>query len=229
MGFLSSLMGTDVGKATQKAAGQNQSILTNFQNAGNQIINTGEQKSSGALNQAVGNYNPYLKTGAGASTTLGNALGINGAQGNAAAQGAFQAGPGYQFAMDQGNQAALRAASAGGSLTSGNTLTALTQFGQGLANQEYGGWLDRLSGAANQGLSAANGQGSALGGLANLYQGTAGDRLGLESGVAQGRMGINNDVAQALEQRSANKGGFLRGLVSGGLSLGTKALTGGLF
>lgn len=229
MGFLSSLLGTDVGKATNVALGQNSNILTGLQNAGNQIINTGEQKSEGAINRAVGNYDPYLKTGGGASTTLGNALGINGASGNAAATNAFQAGPGYQFAMDQGTQAALRGASAGGSLTSGNTLTALAQFGQGLANQEYGSWLDRLSGAAGQGLAAAGGQGGALGGLADLYQGTAGDRLGLESSVAQGKMGINSDAAQVAEQRAANKGGMLRGLVGGGLKLATGGLTGGLF
>lgn len=229
MGFLSSLSGSKIGNATNKALGQNNQILTNFQNAGNQIIGTGEQKSEGALNRAVGNYDPYLSTGGGASKLLGDALGVNGASGTQAAQGAFQAGPGYQFALDQGNQAALRAASAGGNLASGNTLTALTQFGQGLANQEYGSWLDRLSGAANQGLSAASGQGGALGGLADLYQGTAGDRLGLESGVAQGRMGINNDMAQVAEQKEANKGNLFRSLLSGGLSLGAKALSGGLF
>lgn len=228
MGFLSSLIGTDVGKATQKALGENSNILSNFQNAGNSIINTGEQKSAGALNQAVNNYNPYLATGAGATSTLGNALGINGADGNAAATSAFQAGPGFQFALDQGNQAALRQASAGGAINSGNTLAALTQFGTGLANQEYGSWLDRLSGASGQGLQAASGQGAALGGVADLYQSTAGDRLGLESGVAQGRMGINNDNAQAQEARTATKGNFFRGLVSGGLGLAGKALSGGL-
>ena len=229
MGFLSSLFGTDIGKATKQALAQNQGILSGLQNAGNAIINTGENQSAGAINRAVDNYNPYLSTGSGATNMLGNALGLNGADGNAAAQGAFQEGPGYQFALDQGTQAALRAASAGGSLTSGNTLTALAQYGQGLANQEYGSWLDRLSGASGQGLSAASGQGGALGGLADLYQGTASDRLGLESSVAQGKMGINNDMAAATEQQRANKGSLFRGLLGGGLKLATGGLTGGLF
>jgi hypothetical protein len=224
MGFLSTLAGTKVGNAAKGALNQNSSILTNFQNAGNQIINTGEQKSEGALGQAVDNYNPYLETGAGASTTLGNALGLNGAEGNAAATGAFQAGPGYEFTRGQGEQAALRAASAGGSLASGNTMTALADYTSGLANKEYGSWLDRLSGAASQGLSAASGQGGALSGLAGLYQGAAGDRLGLESGVAQGRMGINNDMASVKDQQEANKGSLFRGLLSSGLKI-----AGGLF
>jgi len=80
MGFLSSLLGTDVGKATQNALGQNNTILTNLQGAGNQIINTGEQKSAAALNRAVDNYNPYLQTGSAATSMYGNALGLNGAE-----------------------------------------------------------------------------------------------------------------------------------------------------
>lgn len=225
MGFLSALTGSSTGKATMKAADQNRAIITGLQNTGNAIINTGEQKSEGALNQAVGNYQPYLDTGAGATTMYGDALGLNGADGNARATGAFQAGPGYQFALDQGTQAALRGASAAGMLNSGNTLTALTDYGQGRANQEYGSWLDRLAGASSQGLSAASGQGSALGSLSGLYQGTAGDRLGLESTVAQGLMGVNNQWAQAKESQTAAKGGFLKGLFGGGLKLAT----GGLF
>jgi hypothetical protein len=229
MGFLSSLTGSKIGNATKTAVGQNESILTNLQNAGNQIINTGEDKSSGALNQAVDNYNPYLATGSAATTMSGNALGLNGEAGNAAATDAFHAGPGYQFSMDQGTQAALRGASASGSLASGNTLTALQKFGTGLADQEYGSWLDRLSGASGQGLQAASGQGAALGGLADLYQGTADDRLGLESSVAQGRQGLNNDLASVKEQQEAQKGNFLKSLIGGVTSIGTKLATGGLF
>ncbi|NTF43068.1 hypothetical protein [Rhizobium rhizogenes] len=229
MGFLSSLTGTNIGKATTKAIGQNGSILQNLQTAGNGIIDTGEQKSAGALDQAVSNYDPYLSAGKSATGMYSDALGLNGADGNAAATAAFQAGPGYQFAVDQGTQAALRGASAAGMLNSGNTLTALTNFGQGAANQEYGSWLDRLNGLSGQGLSAANGASGALGNVANLYQSTANDRLGLESSVAQGQMGLNNDLASVKEQQAQNSNSFLGKLVGGGISLGTKALTGGLF
>lgn len=225
MGFFSKVLGLDAGKAAMNAANQNKGIIGGLQNKGNQIINTGEQKSAGALNQAVAGYDPYVKAGAAATAMNANALGLNGASGNEAATGAFQAGPGYQFAMDQGTNAALRGASAAGMLNSGNTLTALTGYGQGLANQEYGGWLDRLSGASAQGLSAAGGQAGALGGLASLYQGTAGDRLGLESAVAQGKMGNNNAWATGKEANNGAASGLFGNLVSGGLKLAT----GGLF
>jgi hypothetical protein len=229
MGFLDSLTGSNIGKATTKAIGQNGAILSNLQNAGNSIIDTGEQKSAGALTQAVDNYNPYLTAGKSATDMYSNAVGLNGADGNAAATSAFQAGPGYQFQLDQGTQAALRGASAAGMLNSGNTLTALSQYGSGLANQEYGSWLDRLNGLSGQGLSAASGAAGALGNEASLYQGTADDRLGLESSVAQGQMGLNNDLAQVKEKQAQSSGGLLGGLLGTGLSLGTKALTAGLF
>ncbi len=229
MGFLSSLTGSNIGKATTKAIGQNNSILQNFQTAGNSIIDTGEQKSANALNQAVSNYDPYLTAGSSATNMYSNALGLNGSSGNDAATSAFQTSPGYQFTLDQGTQAALRGASAAGMLNSGNTLTALSQYGTGLANQEYGSWLDRLNGLSGQGLSAANGASGALGNVANLYQNTANDRLGLESSVAQGQMGLNNDLASVKEQQAQNSNSFLGSLLGGGISLGTKALTGGLF
>lgn len=229
MGFFSSLFGGDSGKATMNALNANKGLITGFQGTGNNIINTGEQKSEGALNSAIGAYQPWVDSGTQANSMYSNALGLNGADGNAAATGAFQAGPGYQFALDQGTQAALRGASASGMLNSGNTLTALAGYGQGLANQEYGSWLDRLNGASNQGMQAAAGQAAGYGAKSELYQGTADQRLGLENNVVQGLIGNNNQVAQVKEQQAANKGGFFGGLLKTGLSLGTKALTGGLF
>lgn len=229
MGFLSSLTGSSTGKATVSAANENKGLLNGLLTKGNEIINTGEQKSEGALNSAIGAYQPWATSGAQANTMYSNALGLNGADGNAAATGAFQEGPGYQFAMDQGSQAALRGASAAGMLNSGNTLTALTSFGQGLANQEYGSWLDRLKGSSDQGLQAASGQAAGYGGLSSLYQAGTGNRLGLESGVVQGLMGQNNQIAQGKEAQNSAQGGFLKSLLNTGFSLATKGATGGLF
>lgn len=225
MGFLSGILGLDAGKATGKAATKNKALLTEFRGRGNSIINTGEGKSAGAINKGIGVYDPYAKAGTAATSMYSNALGLNGADGNAAATGAFQTGPGYDFALQQGEQSALRGASAAGMLNSGNTLTALAGYGQGLANQEYGGWLDRLQGVSAQGLQAAGGQAAGYGGLANLYQNTAGDRLGLESSVVQGRMGVNNQRAGAQEAGKAAGAGLFGNLVGGGLKLAT----GGLF
>jgi hypothetical protein len=222
MGFLSGLLGLDAGKATINAAKQNAGVLGDLQFSGNNIINTGEGKSAGAINSAIAGYQPWVDSGKNANTMYGNALGLNGAEGNAAATGAFQTGPGYDFALKQGEQAAQRAASAGGMLASGNTLAALTEYGQGTANKEYGSWLDRLMGVSNTGLQATGAQAGGYGDLANLYQSTAGDRLGLESSIAQGRMGNNNQVATGKEAGAAAKGNLLGNLV--GLGSGIKGL-----
>jgi len=229
MGFLSALTGSSTGKATMNAANKNADLIKGFQTTGNDIINTGEDKSAGALDSAIGAYQPWVTSGTAANSLYGDAIGLNGAEGNARATDAFHTGPGYSFALDQGTQAALRGASAAGMLNSGNTLTALTEYGQGLADQEYGSWLDRLNGVSGQGLSAAGGVAQGYGAKADLYQGTADDRLGLESGVVQGLEGVNNQIASAKEAQEKAKGGFLGGLLKGGLSLGAKALSGGLF
>ena len=73
----------------------------------------------------------------------------------------YQATPGYQFALDQGLAAVNARAGANGSLDSGATRLALQEYGQGLQNQEYNTYLDRLTGQAGSGLNAAALQGTA--------------------------------------------------------------------
>lgn len=229
MGFLGSLTGSNTGKATMAAADQNKGLITGFQGLGNNIINTGEQKSEGALDSAIGAYQPWVTSGGAANNLYGDALGLNGSEGNVRATGAFQTGPGYEFARNEAEQAGLRAASAGGMLASGNTLAALSDRTQGIANQEYGSWLDRLSGMSTQGLSAAGGQASGYGAKSDLYQRGTDNRLDLESNVTKGLMDTNNQWAQGKEAQNQAKSGFLGGLLKGGLSIATKAASGGLF
>lgn len=52
---------------------------------------------------------------------------------------------GYQFAVDQGNQAINRSAAAKGQLNSGGVLAELQKYGQGMASQEYGNQTNRLA------------------------------------------------------------------------------------
>ena len=54
----------------------------------------------------------------------------------------------YKFAFKQGNEAVNRNLAAKGLLKSGNRLSALAEFGQGLASQQYGAEADRLAGIA---------------------------------------------------------------------------------
>lgn len=126
--------------------------------------------------RAVATLDPYARAGGAASTMYSNSLGLNGADGNAAATSAFQASPGYQWQVDQATDAAARKANSLGMAASGNTLAALTTLGQNLANQEYSGWQDRLNGLGQQGFqasqgiaNAATGLGQGLAGLGQAY------------------------------------------------------------
>lgn len=70
--------------------------------------------------------------------------------------------PGYQFRVDEGMKASNRLASAMGNLYSGNQLRALTELGQGLADQTYNDRVSHLMSVAGFGgqfaSQAAQGQ-----------------------------------------------------------------------
>jgi hypothetical protein len=68
----------------------------------------------------------------------------------------FQETPGYQFQVQQGTQGVLNSLSALGMKNSGKALKSLDTFTQGVANQEYGNWLNRIAGVAGMGQSQTN-------------------------------------------------------------------------
>lgn len=68
----------------------------------------------------------------------------------------FLNSPGYQFQLNQGKQAIERTAAARGGLASGNTLAALTEYGQGLAGQRFDTHMNQLATAMGTGQTATN-------------------------------------------------------------------------
>jgi len=208
-------------------------------------LDQGQQGALGQLGQARGDltanggaFAPLSalasQYGAGANM-YGNAVGLNGAAGNAAAQSAFNAGPGYQFQLDQGLDAINRRRNAGGMLGSGNADRDAQVFGQGLANQSYQQWLSNLAPYNNLQLSAT--QGAAAGNQANNQSlanlGIAGAQLAnitgrSQAGIAQGQGGSLADLARAYY-------GGLGGLDTGGAAalaantIGANANNQGLF
>ncbi len=77
----------------------------------------------------------------------------------------FFKSPGYEFRLGEGVKAVERSAAARGSLQSGATMKAIQRYGEGLASQEYGRYIESLSGLAGMGLGAA-GQTGAFGAAA---------------------------------------------------------------
>jgi len=198
--------------------GQNTALYGGLRDAGQGYLDTGLNAGLGALEGARGAYEPLsalaAKYGGGTNTYL-DSLGVNGPEGNARATGAFQAGPGYEFARDQGLDAINRRRAASGMLGSGNADLDAIKYGTGLANQEYGNWQTRLAGLVNPELTATSGAATGQAGIgrdiASLYGADAAARLGLEQGVTTGQAGVN----QGLATNQMALGNSLAGLYSG--------------
>lgn len=206
--FLADLVGLGGGKATMVAAGQNANEIKAGNKRGMDYLTDGTTRANDYLTETVDQYAPL----AGATNMYANAIGLNGASGNNEATTAFQAGPGYEFAVNQGLDALGRRASSLGSYQSGGTQTDFIDYSQGMANQEFGGWLDRLSGAST---TALNGQGAGYNNLANLAVGDATARMQLDQDTTGSLVSNNNMYAQGKEQQSAGVaklGGTIAGM-----------------
>ena len=216
--------------------GQNKDIYGNLLTSGTNTANAGLTNQLGALGNAGAAYAPLSalaqKYGGGTDMYL-NSLGVNGAAGNQAAVDAFQAGPGYQFQMQQGVDAIDRSRANSGMLNSGNTDLDAIKYGQGLANQAYGGWQTNLAGLISPELSATTGAATGQAGvdtnMANAYGANTAALLGLQQGVAQGQGGVNtalagnqtalgNSLASLYGTDASNRVALQGGITSGGIS-----------
>ncbi len=122
----------------------------------------------------------------------------------------FQTDPGYEFARDEALRATDRSVGTGGFQNSGNILTALEDRASGLAQQQYGNYVNRLApflqyaqGTAGQLGSAYAGQGTALN-ANDLSQAQLG--YGTQAGIGSAQAGGILGEAQA-EQNA--RGGVL--------------------
>jgi hypothetical protein len=186
---------------------RNHGLYSDLRNTGTGILDRGRADSLAALNAAGSSYDPLANLGAkyGDATSLYlDSLGVKGADASRRAVNAFQAGPAYEFMLEQGLQALNRRRNAAGMLNSGNAdIDALT-YGTGLANQTYGDWQNRLQGFIDPELAATQGAATGRAGVSQAIADRIGQdtlaRLGLEQAVTTGQAGVNtaragNDAA----------------------------------
>lgn len=138
------------------------------------LYGQGREALTSNYTDALEPYQELYGKSMGGFDAYGDATGANGPEGLARAKQNFQAGPGYQFQMDQGIDALSRAGVARGQAT-GNTLQDAQKFGSGLASQEYGNYVSRLQ--------------PFLSGASGAATGIAGVKTGLGSGLNQSFMG----------------------------------------
>lgn len=151
------------------------------------------------------NFRPYLNTGAGATYSLASLYGLPGADGQVKPPdySQFYNSPDYNFAYQQGQNATQNVLSAQGNLLSGSGLAALTNFGQGLASQQYGNYFNRLLSLANMGETAASNMAGtstqAAGQIGNTMQGVgqanASGYVGMANAISGGVGGAANSLA----------------------------------
>lgn len=175
--------------------------------------NSGLNKLEGSYGRAQDRYWNYEKEARPAAGAYSDALGLNGADGNARAVNQFQAGPGYQFQLQQGQQAINRTAASRGMLASGNTSLDLLRYSQGLADQEYDDYLNRLDGQQRFGLGVADRAGAIDTGLGDVRYATSLGKAGARANFQAGKdvSGLNTI-----------------GTISGGVSTGARLLGGGV-
>ena len=191
-----------LGQGTNAAAanlGQTYNILSNY----------GQQADSywqPLATQANTGYSQY-----------GDATGVNGAQGYNRARTNFRTAPGYAFTVDEGVNAATRAANATGMGASGNTLDATTRLGSHLADQEWDDYLASLSpyldkatdiAAARTGISQHTGDALAANqtNIANLYNQYGKDTAKLSSDYGTSLSNLATNTGSSLSNLAGNYG-----------------------
>lgn len=113
------------------------------------------------MNYAREQNAPYQEAGVNALNVLSGEMSGQPSQ--------FQADPGYQFRLEQGQKALDNSMLARGMGLSGSQQRASIDYNQGMASQEYGNWYNRLSNLAGIGQSATNSNiNSGAAGAANI-------------------------------------------------------------
>lgn len=217
---------TFTGKPATDAAGANTAEYKKYGTDSMGYLDAGMAGAMPQLDKAVDAYTPLSDLGAKYGTGTNaymDALGINGAAGNARAVGQFQESPGYAYTRDQAIEATARNANRFGA--GGNEIAAVTDRASNLANQEWQSHLTNLGGFMNPELQAtsgaAAGQAAGYGAKAGAYSTDATNRVGIAGNVASGI--ANSNTAAANSQMQANSQ-FWNGLMKMGGSVAGAAI-----
>jgi inorganic triphosphatase YgiF len=135
----------------------------------------------------------------------------------------YQADPGYQFRLAEGNKALERQLNARGKTFSPEAVNALQSYGQGLASEEYGNAYGRFN--QDQGnlfnrLATLSGFGQA----AQAGQAAAGQNYAQSAGDLY--TGMGNAITSANVAKAANSGSMFNTLLGAGAQLGSSWLMG---
>lgn len=212
----------------QDAANAQIAGITTGQQQANTALNTGLNTATNTANAGNAATNANIATDQAGQTAYGDALGLNGPAGSAAAVANWQAtNPAYAAQLQQGSNNVLRNQAATGNLASGATDVDLQTLGQNQANATYQQYLTNLQpfiGASTANANTAASAGTALAGLQNANYG---QQASLDYGAAtsQGNAQANADLAN--NNAAANQFGALSSILGGASGLSGAASAGG--
>lgn len=155
---------------------------------------------SGAASDALAyqkqTYAPFISAGQGAISSLADMYGF-GKNNNSGTPdySAFTNSPDYQFAFNQGTAALDASAASKGLLLSGAQVKDAQTFGQGLASQQYGNYVNRLLSLSQIGASAGTSAGAQVGATTQS----------LGAAQASGLVGAANSITGGLNNYSQYK------------------------
>ncbi len=183
VGIGASLLGGFLGSSAAKSAADAQvKASTSAVNATNAAKDQALNTQGEVYSTDQGAIAPYQATGAAALGQIGTGIEAGGEfNNNPTADQIMANDPGYQFRIDQGQQALERGEAAGGSVGSGGALKAAAEFGQNFASNEYGAAYNRFK----QGQQQRFGELTTLAGMgqtANNQQISAGQNYANQSG-----------------------------------------------
>lgn len=204
------------GKSAKDAAAANTAAYNKYGTDSNQYLDKGMSSEIPELDNAVGAYAPLSdlgsKYGKGTDAYM-DALGINGAEGNARAVDQFHEAPGYRYQVDQAVDQVARNANRYGA--GGNEIAAVSDRAGNMADAAWQAHLGALGGFVNPELSAtgtaAAGKAAGYGAKAGAYATDANNRVGVAGNIASGV--ANSNTASANAQMAAS-GNFWNGLMS---------------
>lgn len=214
----------------------NQQNQAPYLNTGTSALN--RLASIYGLNTGQTNYGASLSGQSGSPGTAGYESGtklgsLAGAGGGNDYSSFFQA-PDYQFALGQELQGLDRSAAARGSLYSGGHNADTLRYAEGLASQQFGNYINRLSGLAGIGQGSANQLGAYgqnyANSVGNIAMRNAANQNGYAYDQANAWSNFGNQLAGIGGQYFGNQGG---GSSPPPANTGTftsgNALTGGTF
>lgn len=175
-------------------------------NAQEDAANKAAQTQLQMYNQTRSDLLPYMDQGRNAFSALGNVMGMGGPGASANMLAGLRNYPGYQWALEQGNQGLDRTAAAKGLLLSGGQLKDAMGYNQGMADQLFGTYYNQMAGMAQLGENAAaqtgNAGTSAAQAAGSGYMAAGNAAAGGAMGMANAAQGLIGNSLQAYQMLS---------------------------